>query len=207
MWWQALSLMEKIFICIAIPSTVLLVVQFILTLVGIDGNADGDVDGNLDIDGVDLDGDGIPDTSPESDPFNDGIGFRLFTLRGFIAFFAVMGWMGFVLAGADVSIPVTCLVAFASGVVMMVVVALIYRFFAKLQTNGNVNIRNAVGTSGSVYLNIPPRRSGKGKVNLVVQERFGEYDAVTDEEEAIPFGCEVVVIGLSGPDTLLVKRK
>lgn len=205
MWWQALSLLEKIFICIAIPSTVLLVVQFILTLIGIDGNADGDVDGNFD--GIDLDGDGIPDTDAPGDSFNDGVGFRLFSLRSLIAFFAVMSWTGFAMAGAGVHPAITCLVAVAAGFVMMLAVALIYYFFAKMQTSGNVNIQNAVGTSGSVYLSIPPKRSGKGKVNLVVQERFGEYDAVTDEEEALPFGCEVVVIGLSGQDTLLVKRK
>ena len=72
---------------------------------------------------------------------------------------------------------------------------------------GSRNIGNALGKSGTVYLRIPANREGNGKVNLMLQDTFVELDAVTDEENAIPSGREVVVIGLSGQSTLVVKSK
>ena len=41
----------------------------------------------------------------------------------------------------------------------------------------------------------------------MLQGSYVERDAVTDDEETIPTGSEVVVIGLSGQTTLVVKRK
>ena len=41
----------------------------------------------------------------------------------------------------------------------------------------------------------------------MLQDTFVELDAVTDEENEIPSGREVVVIGLSGQSTLVVKSK
>lgn len=198
-WWEAMTLLQKIFVCIAIPSTLLLVIQTILTIIGIDGGGEADVDGA----DVDLDG-----TEGADVDFSDvDAGLRLFTVRGFIAFLAVMGWMGYTLLEAELSVWLACVLSLASGFLMMLLVALIFRFFERLQTSGNIDIRRAVGSSGSVYLKIPAHRQGCGKVNLVVQGRYGEYDAVTDEEEAIPSGSEIVVIALSGLDTVVVKRK
>ena len=76
----------------------------------------------------------------------------------------------------------------------------------KLQSNGAINIKNAIGKIGTVYLTIPPRRSGFGKVNVLVQERYAEYDAVTDGDEPIPTLAEIEVIGAVGADKLVVKR-
>ena len=93
------------------------------------------------------------------------------------------------------------------GLVIMILIALLFYIFERLQTSGNVDIHNAIGKSGSVYMNIPASRAGTGKVNIVVQDRYGEYEAVTDEKDVIPFGTEIVVIAISGADTLVVKRK
>ncbi len=212
-WWEALSAFQRVFVCIAIPSTLLMVVQFILTLIGIGDGADADADGNFDSpgEGIDLDGDGVIDVEAPSgegdDPFNFGLVFRLFTLRGMIAFLAVMGWVGYGLDETSLPRWGTILISVACGLVMMLLIAAIFSLFRKLQSSGNLNLKNALGQSGSVYLKIPANRSGIGKVNLVVQGKFGEFEAVTDEDEDIPYGTEIVVIALSGVDTLVIKRK
>ena len=41
----------------------------------------------------------------------------------------------------------------------------------------------------------------------MLQGHYMELEAVTDEDEDIKFGTEIVVIGLSGTNTLVVKRK
>ncbi|MBQ2686246.1 MAG: hypothetical protein IJF55_00755 [Clostridia bacterium] len=211
-WWISMTIIEKIFACIAIPSTLVLLIQTILLVFGLGDDGDADIDinagsasgvpsGDLSADmDVDLDGDGLADVSA-------GGGFHLFTFKGLIAFLAVMGWTGYTMLRAGVSVPISLVVSTLAGVAIMFLIALAFYFFAKLQSNGNIDIRNAIGKSGNVYIPIPASRDGFGKVNIVVQERLCEYDAVTDEEEKIKFGAEVVVIGISGLNTLVVKRK
>ncbi len=208
-WWEALTVFQQIFVCVAIPSTVLMVVQFVLTLIGL-GDMDSDADGADfgDASGdFDADVDDVVDASGDHDPFEYGMAFRLFTLRGIVSFLAVMGWVGFALG--DGSMPYAGAIAIASvaGFLMMLAIAGLAYLFERLQSNGNIHMGNAIGKSGTVYLTVPKKREGKGKVNVVVQERYGEYEAVTDENEALPFGTEVVVIALSGDDTLVVRRK
>jgi membrane protein implicated in regulation of membrane protease activity len=134
-------------------------------------------------------------------------GLRIFTIRGIIAFLVVFGWVGVVMIGAGVSLWITLPVATVCGFLMMVLLAYIFRAVMRLRSDGNTNNRNAVGKSGKVYLTIPPSRSGEGKVNVMLQGSYVERDAVTDEEESIPTGAEVVVIGISGDSQLVVRRK
>ena len=81
------------------------------------------------------------------------------------------------------------------------------KYAMKLQDDGTIDYRNALGLSGSVYITIPACREEKGKVNLLLQGHYMELEAVTDEEDDIKFGTEIVVIGLSGTNILVVKRK
>ena len=206
-WWEALTLFQQIFICVAIPSTVLMVVQFVLTLIGMgDLTSDADVDVDVDVD-VDADLDDVTDAVDARDPFDYGIAFRLFTLRGLISFLAVMGWTGYALGDGSIGYIGPVIISVVAGFLMMFAIAGLAYLFEKLQSNGNIQIANAIGKSGTVYLTVPKCREGKGKINVVVQERYGEYEAVTDENEPLPFGTEVVVIATSGDDTLVVRRK
>ena len=206
-WWEALTLFQQIFVCIAIPSTVLMAVQFILTLIGMgDMTSDGDVDVDVDTD-VDADIDDVTDAVDAKDPFDYGIAFRLFTLRGMIAFLAIMGWTGYALGDGVLGYAWPSVIAVLAGFLMMLAIAALAYLFEKLQTSGNIQITNAIGKSGTVYLTVPKNREGKGKINVVVQESYGEYEAVSDENEPLPFGTEVVVVAISGDNTLVVRRK
>ena len=210
-WWESLSLVSQIFACIAIPTTVVLVIQTVLMLIGIDA------DGADDLDAPDLSfdtdaGDGVDgvfgDDMLPGDPDPTGLdGLRIFSVRGIIAFLVVFGWVGYVMDTAQVALWLTLPVATASGVATMVLMALLLRSVMKLRSDGNLDNRNALGTAGKVYLTIPRARTGTGKVSILLQGSYVERDAVTDEEESIPTGTEIVVLGLSGQDTLVVKRK
>ncbi|MBO4972489.1 MAG: hypothetical protein J6D45_06710 [Clostridia bacterium] len=198
-WWDSLSLVSQIFACVAIPATVVLLVQTVLMLVGIGLEADG---GDISV-GESIDADG-----PEFDVDLDGMdALRIFSIRGIIAFLVVFGWVGFVMDRAGVMLLITVPVAAVCGFLMMLVLALLMRTVMRLRNDGNLDNRNALGVSGRVYLTVPPARTGEGKVNVLLQGTYVERDAVTDEGEPIPTGCEIVVIGLSGQTTLVVKRK
>ncbi|MCI6967230.1 NfeD family protein [bacterium] len=210
-WWESLDALARGFAFVAFPATALLLIQTVLTLLGLGHDADADMDLTIDIDG-----DGVPDipdiSAADAASIGDqdagvGAGLQLFSLRGIIAFFAVGGWAGlaFLRSGMDRGLAV--LLAVASGALAMVLTALILKSFLRLQYNGTLDVRNAVGLSGTVYLTIPPARSEAGKVTLLLQERLTQLDAVTDREAPIKTGAEVIVVGISGKTTLIVQPK
>lgn len=196
---------------VAFPATALLLIQMVLTLLGLGHDADADMDLTIDVDG-----DGIPDipdiSAADAASIGDqdagfGAGLQLFSLRGIIALFAVGGWAGLALLRGGMDRGLAVLLAIAAGALAMVLTALILKSFLRLQYNGTLDVRNAVGLSGTVYLTIPPARSETGKVTLLLQERLTQLDAVTDCEVPIKTGAEVVVIGVSGKTTLIVQPK
>lgn len=190
---------------------------------GIDLDGDGIPDEVPDWGGIDLDGDGIPDVVdaesggiPE-DLDGDGIpdsghtallaGLKLFTLRGIVAFLAVCGWGGLWLLRMGMHPIPAVFLAVAMGFWAMLLMALFLRVALKLQHDGTLDFRNALGKAGTVYLTIPASRARPGKIHVVVQDQLQELEAVTDEAAPIPTGTEIVVVGLSGGNTLVVCRK
>ena len=206
-WWNALSGVAQIFYCIAIPSTLVLLIQTVMLFIGI-GDDDLDDIGNATADDVEV-GDGVfgEDAVTDVQDIAGLEGLRIFTLRGIIAFFVTFGWVGVVMEAAGAMLWLNIIVSFVCGAVMMVLLAWLFRAVMRLRSDGNVDNRNAVGTAGKVYLTIPPARSGEGKVQVMLQGSYVERNAVTDDAEPIPTGCEIVVVGVSGQTDLVVRRK
>ena len=65
-----------------------------------------------------------------------------------------------------------------------------------------MDAHNAVAQTAKVYLTIPARRGGTGKVMLTLQERLVEMDAVTDFGKDIKTDSMVQVV--SATDNILV---
>jgi membrane protein implicated in regulation of membrane protease activity len=199
-WFQALGLYGQICLCFAAPATIVLLVQIILSMIGLSdggmGLPDGAEDAALDMP------DDIDDLTPSALD-----GFHIFTARTIISFFVAFGWMGVSLSGTSLSPTVAMLISLGFGLLVMFLVALLMYGIYRLQSDGTADNRNALGTAGTVYMTIPAQRTGRGKVNVMLQGAYVERDAVTDDGEAIPTGAEIVVVGVSGMTTLVVKRK
>ena len=200
---------SQVFACIAIPTTIVLFIQTVMMLIGF--SSDSDADGDLsDVDGGDVEisedtlGDG---DIPDADEISGFDGFRIFTVRGIIAFFVVFGWVGVVADNAGLALGFTIPLATVCGGAMMVLLAYLVKWTMKLKSDGTADNKNALGVAGRVQLTIPAKRSGLGKVHILLQGAYTERDAVTDEDSPIPTGSEIVVIGISGNTTLVVKRK
>lgn len=210
-WFESLTAIERFFAYVAIPSTLVLAIQTILLIFGLAGGGGDRAD-----EGFDFDSDGETDFELDLDPdipHGDNVaeaadgGLRLFTVRGFIAFFTVFGWGGLALLRANVPVLPSVLIAAVLGMGSMLVMAVIFKLCMRLQSDGTMRLENAIGQSGSVYLTIPPARQGRGKVEVMVQEQMRELEAVTDDKDPLPTGCEVVVTAISGRSTLVVCRK
>ena len=84
---------------------------------------------------TDLDADTDADSDSDSDSGDHGsdLELRIFTLRGFVAFFAIFGWSGLSMLRNGIQPALSIILAFLLGVIAMVITALITRSFLRLQ--------------------------------------------------------------------------
>lgn len=186
-WWLTLTLAQKIFWCIAIPFSLLFIVQTILTFTGLSAE--------------DADATGDSDASIHGDT---GIDFQFLTLKNLISFFTIFGWTGIVCLGSGMTLFPSVVVAFVAGLVMMLIMASLIYGMGKLSDDGTLKIRNAIGKSGTVYLPIPPKRGGTGQIQIKVQG-LQTLEAMTDDPDGFKTGQVVEVIEVLKGDILLVR--
>ena len=216
-WWEQLSALTKFFYLFAVPSTVILLLQSVLTLIGFGFNGDGELDfgdGDPGLDG-DLEMDDF-DMEPEMDIDTDGIDdfqnlagaadFRFVTFRGIIAFATMFGWIGAALSETSMHILLIMLLAILAGLGGMLIIALLFYSISRLQQSGNMNYRGAIGKDAKVYIPIPPSKSGHGKVTLLLQESYIEVDAVTEDTAMIGTNELVRIVDLLDATTFVVER-
>ncbi len=189
-WWNSLSDLQHIFAFIGIPATLVLIVQTILLFFGI---GDGD-------DGIDLDGDGIPDEIGGDD------GLTLFSIRGIVGMLCIAGWAGIVFIDFGVSNILSIILALLCGVATLFGIAYLMKAVLKLQSNGTMQLGAAVGKTGEVYIPIPPKGKGRGKINIIVQDKYVELDAVTNSEETLKTGETVRVVSTDEMGLVMVER-
>ncbi len=180
----------------AVAGGVILVIQLALTLWGVDFSED-----------VHDGGGGMDDVADDHhfDAHDSTWHFRLVSFRSLIAAITFFGLGGGLGASAGLNSFSAFMLALSAGVVAMVIVAWMFHLFLSLKEEGNVRIENALGQSATVYLRIPGKRGGVGKVSVAVQQRIMEYEALTDEEE-IPTGSPVTITGIINDHTVEVKR-
>ena len=186
-WWNNLNDFQRFFAYIALPATLFSLLQTILLILGFaDLDFDIETDHDVDIDEVS--------------------GLKFFSIKGILAFCTFFGWVGIILSNQGISKPIVCILALGAGFIAMALMAMIFFVMAKLQSKGNINYENAIGEVGEVYLKIPPLREGFGKINVLIQERFVEVNAVTDDENTINTGEKVRIIDMIDTKELLVVR-
>lgn len=184
-WWFALNGLEKIYWALAIPSTLLFLIQLVTTFLV--GDFDSDVpDADLE---VECDG---------------GIGFQFFTFKNMVAFFMLFSWTGIACLDSGYSMLTTIIVSLLSGIAMMTVMATLFYYLSKLHQSGTLKIDRAVGKIGETYLRIPSKRGGFGKIQLTLQGSVHEFDALTDQEEDIPTGTIIQIIEVIDNSKMLV---
>ena len=81
----------------------------------------------------------------------------------------------------------------------------LYVLIAYVRTDGRP-LANALGQPATVYVPIPAIGCGTGKVQLSMQNRIVEYQAITDESAPLKTGEKVEVVGIKNSDTVAVRR-
>ncbi len=193
--------MTTIFLICAVVGGTVLVAQFVMTLIGLGGDALGvDLPGDLDgePDSV-FSGDGL--AGAQGDP---GAIFRILSFRTVVAALAFFGIGGLAADSIGASPAATLLVATGSGALALVAVYWLMRGVCSLKSDGTARIERTVGRHGTVYVSIPARRDGSGKIQMNLQNRTMEFDAVTDGARLVP-GAKVMVVDVVTPSTVAVE--
>jgi len=186
-WWEGLSLSLKIYWGIAIPLTLLFLLQVGLSFFG---------------------GGDVPDDTPDAEIQGDtGIHFQFLTLKNLVAFFTIFSWTGIACLDSGLSETTSFIIAFLSGLVMMLLMATIFYFMARANADGTMKIITAIGGMGQVYLIIAKKRGATGQVQINVQGSLRTLDALTDDDEDIPTGATVTVKSIVNNAILLVTAK
>jgi hypothetical protein len=133
-----------------------------------------------------------------------GSGLQLFSVRAVSAAVAFFGIGGLGAISLGTATPLAVIAAVFLGALGMFGVAVSMRAMLGLQRDATLDIRNAMGKVGTVYVPVPGALGGVGKVTLAVQGRTVEYQAVTLEGSVLPTGAPVVVVGIRDDDTLEV---
>jgi len=195
MWWNSLEVFQQVMFVLAVTASFVMLIFIVLMLIGIDNS---DFDG---IDSVDVELDSIND-----DPLSSIGGLKVLSVRSILAFISIGGWAAFLFAGI-MSVWWASLLGFVFGSIAAYLVALAFRSIFKLESSGNIEYENSIGKIGTVYIRIPKKKSGKGKVSIVLQERLIEADAITNEDQDIMPKTEIEVVGVVETTTLIVKSK
>jgi membrane protein implicated in regulation of membrane protease activity len=213
-------MLDVLFILAAVVGGTVMVFQFALTVLGLSDHGDGvgdlgDVDAGDGFDGDvgvldgDVPGDHHTSVSTAADgqlhPDSSWL-FGVVTFRTLVAALAFFGLAGMAALRMNWSPPVAVILALVGGFAAMYGMYWSMQSVARLATSGNERIGNAVGRRATVYIPIPADSAGVGKVQLSMQNRIVEFQAMTDGGERLPTGSQVEVVGVAGSDTLNVRR-
>lgn len=223
-WWNSLGITMQVFYCIAIPATLIIVIQTILLMIGIGHGGEGvefsDTSGIDGLDVPDMPSD-VPTDMPgahaidgcEHTAIGDGSNpadfgtMQLFTLQGIMTFLCVFGWTGIICTSLGLHVAIAIIIALVLGFLAMLGVAKVLQLTRRLTQDGSLDVRRLLGEKGRVYIPIPANESGEGKVTIAAGERFIELSAVTDEQETIPTGTQVRIIDVRGDVVAVEKDK
>ena len=189
-WWTSLDLFMKILWCIAIASSLIFIIETVLTFIGADVEMDMDTDFDM------------SDGGFEGDP-----SMNLYTFRNLVNFLLGMSWTAILLQEQIASKALLMVIAFAVGALLVFAVMMMFKGLSKMQQSGNIDLyKSAVGCNGKVYLTVPAERKGSGKVQISINDSIREYDALTDSEDDLKTGTSIKVVEVLDASTLLVEE-
>ena len=187
-WYSALPSILQLFWGCAIVSSFVFLVQAILTLLGMDGDSDFDLDASASSDTMDLGG-----------------GLSLFSVRSFVNFFVGFGWAGIGFYNLIPQPWLLYVIAAFIGCFFVWLYFFIRRQTMRLQSDGSINVKKCIGSHCDVYLRIPAENSGTGKVQISINGSIHEYSAVT-KGALLPSGSRARVVDVMDNDVFVVEK-
>ncbi|MEZ4775328.1 MAG: NfeD family protein [Bacteroidia bacterium] len=158
----------KTFWLVAIPSSIFFLLQTLMIFIGGHSHDLSGSDGGFDtgVEGVDS-------------------VFDLFSLKNLIHFLLGFSWTGIAFY-ESISSPILLI-----GIALIVGVLFVYMFFVvirqlqKLAEDNSFQLTDTLGQTAEVYLTIPEKKSGKGKILVSARGSVHELEALTEGEKIL----------------------
>jgi membrane protein implicated in regulation of membrane protease activity len=190
--------MTSLFLFCAVVGGTVLIVQFGMTLLGLGGGGWED--------GAGLGDDAGHFEAAVSDPSgHDAHGhhgsswlFAVISFRTLVAAAAFFGLIGLAAQSAGQPVGVQLLLAGLAGLSAMYGVHWLVRMMGSLGEDHTLRVQQALGQEGTVYVPIPAQGQSAGKVQVAVQRRLVEFEAVTPGARPLATGTKVRVVGVQG---------
>jgi hypothetical protein len=185
-FFENLDPLLRAFWFVAIPTSLIFVIQTIMTFIGVDATDGLEADFDSDLNGGD---------AP----------FQLFSLRNLINFLLGFSWSGVSFYNSISSPVILILVCFAIGVAFVALFFVIIKQIQKLAEDNSFKISNTLNKTAEVYLTIPENKKGLGKVIISVNGSVHELSAMT-ENDKIASGSVVKVLKIESNSILIVEK-
>jgi len=193
---------ENVFIGCAVLGGAMFMVRLILMLMG---GAEGDVDGDIgdvgdvgDIGDIDGDMDGVGDSDMD---------FQFLTVQGITSFFMMFGLVGLAMLHTLPEGPTQTTWSFGAatgaGMLSLVIMGKLTAMLFSLQSSGTLDLKNAIGQEGTIYLTI--REGDTGKVRVELQGRLKVFEARSADGSELATDCRVRVTSVVSGNVFIVE--
>lgn len=152
--------LDLLFASAALIGGILFIAWFFLLMMG--GLAGGILDGV----GIDVD-------------MGADLSFKAFTFQGIIAFILMFGLVGLALSRSDQGDMMALFAGTVAGGASMWSMGKMFQAFHSVQSSGNMDIENAVGQDGTVYMRIKPGEVGQ--IQVTIQGALRTLDAIASD--------------------------
>lgn len=190
--FKSMDMMLQIYWILAAVSSIIFIIQGIMTFAGFDADSDADIA---------LSPDEVPDGG---DAAFDADGFHLVSIKSIICFILGFGWTGALCWGSIPNHALLGFVAFLVGLVFMFSIAFLMFQVMKLNKDNTFHVKQVVGKVADVYLRIPAMHTESGKIQVSMNGSMHELEAYTDACNAIPTGAKVKITEVIEGSTVLV---
>lgn len=182
---------DKFFLLCAVIGGSMFVLRSVLMFIGLSG--DDMADGGDMGDGGDID-----DGTPVAD-------FKMVSVHSLTAFLLMFGLVGFLVIQnyGKKAVVVASVASLLSGILTMFIIAKLFSWSRKLQSDGSIYPKDTIGCEGSVYLGILPGEIGK--IQITVNGALKVFDArCSDNELKLKTGDPIKVVATG--DVLIVEK-
>lgn len=182
-FFDALDPLLKTLWYIAIPTSIVFIIQSIMTLIGGDASDGTQFDGHTE----------------------GGDSSHFFSLRNLINFLLGFSWAGIGFYNSIENRFLLIFIAINVGFVFVVMFFYIIKQLLKLGEDNTFDIKNTLSKTADVYLTIPAKGNGKGKIHISVNGSLHELDAIT-ENDRIPTGSIVKIVDITSDNMVVVEK-
>lgn len=179
-WWGGLGAAQTLFYSVGLLAGAVIIVLLLVAVIGLE-HGDGDFTGD------------------------HGDDWGLLSLKPIVGFFLAFGWGGAFAINAGWSVFAASAFATLIGGCMMFGVAYVLRSTRKLQADGTIQLKNAVGTIATVYVSVPPGGQSGGQVTVPFSGRTLTLQALQAGATPIASGVKVRVTELIDQQTVRVE--